>query len=262
MRITLSLCDFKISLKFKNASVSFLRNIADRYSGFRSYGKGYSIDVYIILDILIRKLRVVEKPLYVVGEGFVFEEIDDCKGNLFLVENLYFFENFIRVFLSHKLISLNGFLIHSAGFFYKGNAVLFPGKSGSGKTTLSMMLKDYFKIMSDEICGVVRKDDGFKVFSTPFWGNFKRPVSQNIAGELKSIVFIRKSHNPFIIKADFKYSLKMILKTLVNFTTDYYFSYKAAENISDILRLLPSYIFGFDINDRLLDKRIRSFFDD
>jgi len=97
---------------------------------------------------------------------------------------------FLRVFLTHELLELNGLLLHAAGALWEGKAAVFPGRSGSGKSTISRLVPRA-SLLSDEIILLYRKGTRWMAQGTPFTG--ESPVHHNASGPLGRLVFLRKS---------------------------------------------------------------------
>lgn len=78
------------------------------------------------------------------------------------------------------LLRLMGFHpVHAAALSIDGFCLLFVGGSGSGKTTLSIyLIREGFKLLSDDCCLLMRDGSAFKVLSLPrdvglYLGNVK-----------------------------------------------------------------------------------------
>ncbi|MGC9070310.1 MAG: hypothetical protein ACP5IO_03265 [Elusimicrobiales bacterium] len=262
MKLSIEIAQISISFVFDKKSVLFYKKIKERYFGFLTDKSQFTVNLYQISEVILRKIYIKREPLIICGEGFIFEQTSPLSGNLFIKENIYFFENFLRIFISQKLMTSGDFLIHSAGIFHKGYSILFPGKSGSGKTTLSTMLCGDFEIMSDEICAVVRKRDVFYLFSTPFWGGFKKPACKNLSGKLTGVFFLKKSRDVNLKTVSQAFYFKNIMKTIINFSSS-----ETSKRIfllaERIYKKVPTYLFGFSLRDYdYLRMLIYSFFED
>ncbi len=260
MRFSINIAGVCVSFVFHKKDALFFKKLKARYNAFFTHKTCYIINVYQIPKIGLQKVYVKENPFIICGEGFVFEETQTDCGNLFINGNIYFFENFLRIFVSKKLVDLNGFLVHSAGIFHKNSSILFPARSGFGKTTLSTMLCGSFGIMSDEVCAVVRKKDGFYLFSTPFWGAFKKPASINISAKLCGVFFLKKAKEIKLESVNLSFYLRNIMKTLINFSADVEYSKKAFSIAQRLCHQVSGYLFSFPVDSCAVRKFFHSFF--
>lgn len=212
----ISIADLVFLFNFKKASKPFLEIIRQRYENFLTDKiEKLKVDVYFIKNLpSISNVGVYNN--IIIGEGFVF-----FNNELFIRENNYCFENFLRIFYSYHLSLNGGILIHSAGIFKKDFSFVFVGKSGVGKTTLSYMLsKHSFKVMSDEVCAIRFINDSFYLYSTPFWGSFKKPKTINLSKKLNFIFFPFKSKKFFVTDMSKKDTIKKMLGCVFNFSND------------------------------------------
>ncbi|MCX7642013.1 MAG: hypothetical protein N2Z20_05200 [Elusimicrobiales bacterium] len=231
-RIIISIADLITTFIIKNKDNNFLKAVYSKYRNFILNEQKFTDNIIFLyfVDNLPSFKNITLKKNLIVGDGFVFDE-----NTLYLRRNLYSFENFLRVFYSYKLTFNNGFLIHSAGSFLRNEGYIFIGKSGSGKTTISELIKKVFYIASDELCVVRLINDTFLVYTTPFWGNFKRPLSPNISFKLKSIYFLIKSKKIFSKEIDRNLAVKRLFKCIVNFSYDYEITIKLMDIVFKLL---------------------------
>ena len=68
-----------------------------------------------------------------------------------------------------------------------------PGASGAGKTTLARKAPDADDVLSDELCVVRRGDDGWRVYGTPFWGDFARGGISMRSWPLRTLAFLTQA---------------------------------------------------------------------
>lgn len=249
----LSIGDINIRLVFKNISKSFFDSFLRKYSAFLlegDKGERFEVDVLFVRELpcLVENITMLGNPLRIVGDFFVFEECDRFKGNLFLRDNIYCFENFLRSFISYKISFNNGILIHSAGAVFRGSGMCFGGESGSGKTTISKMIEDDFSILSDEICALRLTNEGFCIYSTPFWGNFKKPKTFNQKAILKVIFMLSHSRKTFVRRLTYHDAFKRIMRITLNFSKDLTVSKKNLEFIDNLVRTVDIYDFYFSVD--------------
>jgi hypothetical protein len=99
----------------------------------------------------------------------------------------------LRVLYATLLPRVGGMLIHGCGLRHAAIGVVFPGQSGAGKTTLARKAPDADDVLSDEIVAVRQVDDGWRVFGTPFWGDFARGGISMRSWPLRTLAFLAQS---------------------------------------------------------------------
>jgi hypothetical protein len=99
----------------------------------------------------------------------------------------------LRVIFATLLPRAGGMLIHGCGLRHAAIGVVFPGASGAGKTTLARKAPDADDVLSDEIVAVRQLDDGWRVFGTPFWGDFARGGISMRSWPLRTLAFLAQS---------------------------------------------------------------------
>jgi hypothetical protein len=99
-----------------------------------------------------------------------------------------------------KLISYNGFVLHSSGVVYKDRAYLFSAPSGTGKSThTSLWLKVFGEdayIINDDKPVIRLAEERILVYGTPWSGKFD--MSRNTAALLQGICFLERSSKTWI----------------------------------------------------------------
>jgi hypothetical protein len=110
-----------------------------------------------------------------------------CEASPFAVDCV------LRVLFATLLPRVGGMLIHGCGLRHAAIGVVFPGVSGTGKTTLARKAPDADDVLSDEIVAVRRLDDGWRVFGTPFWGDFARGGISMRSWPLRTVGFLNQA---------------------------------------------------------------------
>jgi hypothetical protein len=110
-----------------------------------------------------------------------------CEMSPFAVDTV------LRVVFATLLPRAGGMLIHACGLRHAAVGVIFPGQSGAGKTTLARKAPDADDVLSDEIVAVRRLDDGWRVFGTPFWGDFARGGISMRSWPLRTVAFLTQT---------------------------------------------------------------------
>jgi hypothetical protein len=110
-----------------------------------------------------------------------------CEMNPFAVDCV------LRVVWATLLPRLGGMLVHGCGLRHAEVGFVFPGPSGAGKTTLARKAPDADDVLSDEICIVRRADDGWRVYGTPFWGDFARGGISMRGWPMRTLAFLAQA---------------------------------------------------------------------
>lgn len=100
----------------------------------------------------------------------------------------------------HKLLTFEGFMLHSSAVVYKGHAYLFSAPSGTGKSTHTQLWRTCFGedafILNDDKPALRLTEQGWMAYGTPFSG--KVDLSRNIGVPVKAICFIERSETNHI----------------------------------------------------------------
>lgn len=81
------------------------------------------------------------------------------------------FENLLRILCAHRVLDLQGVILHSAGVVSEGNGFVFFGASGAGKTTISRLSLDGGRrVLSDDLNAVCLTSEGPRIEKLPFCG--------------------------------------------------------------------------------------------
>ena len=110
-----------------------------------------------------------------------------CEASPFALDCL------LRVVYATLLPRVGGMLIHGCGLRHAAIGVIFPGVSGAGKSTLARKAPDADDVLSDELVVVRRLDDGWRVFGTPFWGDFARGGISMRSWPLRTVAFLHQA---------------------------------------------------------------------
>lgn len=149
------------------------------------------------------------------------------------------------------LLSKNGIMLHSSAIIYKGGAYLFSADSGTGKSTHTGIWKRVFGdenvIMLNDDKPAIRIIDG-KAFAygTPWSG--KHDISTNVSVPLKAVVFLERSENNWIRKADTKEALNCFVAQTVNKLEANRIN-NLFEMLDKIFKIVPMYKMGCNMSD-------------
>jgi hypothetical protein len=126
----------------------------------------------------------------------------------------------LRVLFATLLPRVGGMLIHGCGLRHAAIGVVFPGVSGAGKTTLARKAPDADDVLSDEIVAVRRLDDGWRVFGTPFWGDFARGGISMRSWPLRTVGFLNQAREVAMTPITSSDATLRLLGCFLAFTTD------------------------------------------
>jgi hypothetical protein len=104
--------------------------------------------------------------------------------------NPYALDCILRVMWATLLPRMGGLLVHGCGLRHAEVAFVFAGQSGAGKTTLARKAPDADDVLCDELTVLRRLDDGWRVYGTPFWGDFARGGISMRGWPLRTLAFL------------------------------------------------------------------------
>jgi len=148
------------------------------------------------------------------GRGAGYRGEGHCEASPFALDCV------LRVLFATLLPRVGGMLIHGCGLRHAAVGVLFPGVSGSGKTTLARKAPDADDVLSDEIVAVRRLDDGWRVFGTPFWGDFARGGISMRSWPLRAVGFLHQAREVAMTPITSSDATLRLLGCFLAFATD------------------------------------------
>ena len=137
-----------------------------------------------------------------------------CEASPFALDCL------LRVVYATLLPRVGGMLIHGCGLRHAAIGVIFPGVSGAGKSTLARKAPDADDVLSDELVAVRRLDDGWRVFGTPFWGDFARGGISMRSWPLRTVAFLNQAREVAMTPITSSDATLRLLGCFLAFTTD------------------------------------------
>ena len=137
-----------------------------------------------------------------------------CEASPFALDCL------LRVIYATLLPRVGGMLIHGCGLRHAAIGVIFPGVSGAGKSTLARKAPDADDVLSDELVAVRRLDDGWRVFGTPFWGDFARGGISMRSWPLRTVAFLNQAREVAMTPITSSDATLRLLGCFLAFTTD------------------------------------------
>ena len=137
-----------------------------------------------------------------------------CEASPFALDCL------LRVIYATLLPRVGGMLIHGCGLRHAAIGVIFPGVSGAGKSTLARKAPDADDVLSDELVAVRRLDDGWRVWGTPFWGDFARGGISMRSWPLRTVAFLHQAREVAMAPITSSDATLRLLGCFLAFTTD------------------------------------------
>jgi len=148
------------------------------------------------------------------SRGVTYHGDGHCEASPFALDCL------LRVVYATLLPRVGGMLIHGCGLRHAAIGVIFPGVSGAGKSTLARKAPDADDVLSDEIVAVRRLDDGWRVFGTPFWGDFARGGISMRSWPLRTVAFLNQAREVAMTPITSSDATLRLLACFLAFTTD------------------------------------------
>lgn len=113
----------------------------------------------------------------------------------------------------HKLISFDGFMLHSSSIVVDGKAYLFSAPSGTGKSTHTSLWRKYLgddnvKILNDDKPAIRLVDGKLYAYGTPWSGKTDQNINMKIP--LGGIVILSRSDENYIKPAPTAEAVKQI----------------------------------------------------
>jgi hypothetical protein len=159
------------------------------------------------------------------------------------VRNEYALDSLLRVLLSWKLLSYEGFLLHAATIVRNGNAYVFTGRSGAGKSTTAAMSPEG-SVLTDEISLLRREDGVWRAYGTPFWGEFKAAGS-NTSAPVAGIYRLLQAAEHEVTPLSKRETLRMLLPNVLFFSSDPAANQRLLEILSRAAAEISSYNLAF-----------------
>ncbi len=160
------------------------------------------------------RLQGRSTPRSVPGRGISYRGEGRCEASPFALDCL------LRVIYATLLPRVGGMLIHGCGLRHAAIGVIFPGVSGAGKSTLARKAPDADDVLSDELVVVRRLDDGWRVYGTPFWGDFARGGISMRSWPLRTVAFLNQAREVAMTPITSSDATLRLLGCFLAFTTD------------------------------------------
>ncbi len=153
-------------------------------------------------------------------------------------------ESFLRISYSFLAVEHGGLLLHSAGVLRNGRGYIFPGRSGTGKSTIAGLATPAETVLSDEMVIVRMGGDGYRVYSTPFYGT-SSSAEDNIAAPLQAAFLPVKDQAVYLKQAGQAQALSKLLAGVLFFSRDPALSRRLMDIGADLVARVPFYELHF-----------------
>jgi len=157
-----------------------------------------------------------------------------------------------QILIISLLAQKRGVMFHACGVDDQGNGYLFTGNSTHGKSTMAnLWMQNDGRILNDDRVIVRQRGDTFRIFGTPWHGDF--PVTSNRDVPLKKIFILKHDKKNQVKPVDGSMALSMLLtrifpviwdKTGMEFTLDF---------CTRLISKVPCYQLGFKPDSDIID---------
>lgn len=215
-----------IACTFDLPPAALVPGLADRYRAFQSW-EGEP-ELRMTVRFWATEPEETEPPVtFRRGASLTLErhdihatiDLSTGRGEAALWESPYTFDSFLRMLYAGLLPWRGGFLVHAAALLREGRTMLLPGLSGAGKTTLSGLSQGWARVLSDELPIVLKQEQGYQTFGTPFWGNFFQG-EENVMAPLDRLCFLVKDKRTYLTPLAPGEALRRLLGCVLFFNRD------------------------------------------
>ncbi|MBE7065426.1 MAG: hypothetical protein E7384_06410 [Ruminococcaceae bacterium] len=157
------------------------------------------------------------------GAADIEIKVSDSRIEKTLEINRTFDRDYAEYFLSgmdfyQKLISFEGFMLHSSCVAVDGKGYLFTANSGTGKSTHVALWKDYLgsraTVLNDDKPAIMYKNGRFTVYGTPWSG--KTDESTNQCANVSAVVFLERGDTFSIERISGKDAVERIMPQVLH----------------------------------------------
>jgi hypothetical protein len=231
---SLSLAIGGISFTISGMDISFLDLLRKRYHWFISSATpDYKVWVQIVPyeELVSKKGNEFSQPLVEQmdhGENYLITRFDnpfvakvDMASKKVLVKmrrSEYCFDSFLRILLTLILAREGGVLIHASAVSRNDRGYVFFGPSESGKTTITR-LSTHHTILTDELAVIKPHNGGYRVYGTPFWGEFK-PGRSNFHTPLYGLYALKKDTTNKVLPINKVQAIEELYQCILFFSRD------------------------------------------
>lgn len=160
------------------------------------------------------------------------------------------FENYLRIFVTYRLLQTGGMLVHSAGIVSGGHAFLFPGRSGDGKSTLSRISLDHGRtVLSDDLNALTWHSGRPFLEKVPFSGDLGRTPAPSGRFPLRGIFALRKSGKTALHPLPKSRALSLLAASAPFLNADLYRLPELLNQLYKLTLAVPTHTIEFSLTD-------------
>jgi hypothetical protein len=151
-----------------------------------------------------------------------------------------------QMFFVQHLAFRQGAIIHSTGFAFGEEGVVFPGASGAGKSTLTGLLTAAIpsaRALSDERIIVRAREGEFDAWGTPWPGTAR--VARNERARLRALVFLEQRSSHVIRAITPKDALRRLFAVVACPLYDPVRSVLVLETMERLVASVPAFVLRF-----------------
>lgn len=152
-----------------------------------------------------------------------------------------------------------GILFHAAGIVHRGRTHVFLGHSGTGKSTISKASSSDI-VLNDDLVLLMPKDQGWVVYSTPFWNISQvQPTAAN--APLAALYKLIKDQSPYLESISPSRSFAELISCIPVIASEHEFLPSLMERCSSLLTSIPVYSLHFTPDSAfwdVIDQELRS----
>jgi len=188
------------AVTIRTDSREFRRLLLDRYAGFVAASESHDVELEIELyepadatgsdEDLQLSLHGQEWWIQR-GDFRAYWNVASGRGLVRQPPSPYAIDSVLRIIHSLILAKRGGFLLHAASAIRFGRGFLFAGVSGAGKTTIARLAPPDATLLTDEISYVIRRDEEYCAWGTPFAGELAR-AGENVSAPIKAVFLLEK----------------------------------------------------------------------
>ncbi len=238
---------------------SFLDLLRVRYQWFESSGPAvYEILIRLVPveKLALEEIRRSPHPLIEKvhsGDNYIIKQADKLfvavantsskKVLIKMWESEDCFDSFLRALFTLILADEGGLLLHASAVSENGRGSVFFGPSGSGKTTVAR-LSIGRTVLSDEMVIIKPHNGGYRVYGTPFCGEFI-PDRNSTRAELDGLYSLKKDQRNSLMSLDKGQALANLYQCVPFFNGDSQLQSRILDTCRTLVDTVPVYELHF-----------------
>lgn len=144
-----------------------------------------------------------------------------------------------RTLFSIIIVKRGGLLLHASAVADGNRSFVFCGPSESGKTTIARLSEEK-DVLTDETTAVIKKDNRFYAYATPFFGELGK-ITKNRGAPIKAVFFIHKSKDFSHKRTGRIEAMRYFLYNVILRGRNLDLAEEVLDNITDLTQSAPCY---------------------